>query len=636
MDGPSLVGGHFDLLADLLETERKAEIEENVKALQSLPLSAREELGRTVSRLTIEGAETGLGGYPVLVLSRAAKEGGLAPFHGMDQGDNVRVGFPPGTQPPFADGTLERVEEARAWVALRGEPPQPLPAGRCTVDLLGSDATYRRMRRALTDAAKLSGPRARLRQVLLGLATPGAAQEPQPEFFDRSLNEWQRLAVRRALAAEDVALVHGPPGTGKTTVLVEVIRQAAARGLRVLATAPSNVAVDNMLEKLLGTGLRATRMGHPARTLESLRHASLQAQVAADEQSAQVQELDAFRERMAKRLARSGRGGYRGEERYAAQRETRRLWKEARSLELAIGRRIVLSSQVVLSTHGGISRRLLSGRFDLVVLDEASQAPEPLSWIALLEAGKAVFAGDAMQLPPTLHSKEAAERGLALTLFERLKGSLPEDLQTMLRVQYRMNEAIMDFPSRAFYEGRLIADDSVKTHLASGLPGVAETALTGVPFVFADTAGRGWEEGFDELLQSRFNEGEAGLAARIAAELMEAGMSARDIGVIAPYSAQVRRLRALLGPRGPEVGSVDGFQGREKEAVVLSLVRSNERGEVGFLADVRRLNVAITRARRLLIVIGDSATLSRHPFYRRFLDHAQRAASWRSAWEWEA
>jgi superfamily I DNA and/or RNA helicase len=551
----------------------------------------------------------------------------------MDRGDRVRVSFSTGEK---AFGVLERVETQGVRVAVDGPLPEKIPAGRLSIDVLGSEATWRRMRRAVGEIASAEGNwPARLRAVIDGTAEPATRGEAEVDFLDPDLDEWQRLAVRRALGAQDAALIHGPPGTGKTTALVEVIRQAARSGLRVLAGAPSNIAVDNILERLLpdmDRGLRVVRLGHPARTLEPLRRATLGALASGDPQAEEVRAWRAERERTLKRLSREGRRALAGPERGRALAQARFLEREIRSAEAEAERRLLLSAQVVLSTHGGISRRFLPGTFDLAALDEASQAVEPLSWIPLLRARKAVLAGDSKQLPPTIRSPEAAPE-LGVTLFDRLQGRLPETMQTLLREQYRMNERLMEFPSHEFYSGSLLAHPSVKDQLALGLEGVKETDLTAHPLVFIDTAGTGWEESFDEALQSRENPGEARLAMKILGELLEAGMRPRDLGLLSPYLAQVRALRTLA-PEGVEAGTVDGFQGREKEAVLVSLVRSNERGSVGFLGEVRRMNVAITRARRLLVLIGDSATLCRHPFYRRLVEFVELRGSRRSAWEW--
>jgi len=247
---------------------------------------------------------------------------------------------------------------------------------------------------------------------------------------------------------------------------------------------------------------------------------------------------------------------------------------------------------------------------------------------------KVVFAGDSCQLPPTIYSKKAAAEGLAVTLFDRLKDLLPDDFQTLLRIQYRMHETIMGFSSKNFYDDQLIADDSVKRHTASELPGVQSSTLTEAALIFIDTAGTGYEESWNELLESRENEGEAILVSKFLDDLISQGVVSRAVAVLSPYVAQVKKMRLLLTQRPLEIGSIDSFQGREKEIVIVSLVRSNDQGEVGFLSDVRRMNVAMTRARRLLIVIGDSSTIGRHPFYSGFLDYVDKFEAHRSAWEW--
>jgi len=378
------------------------------------------------------------------------------------------------------------------------------------------------------------------------------------------------------------------------------------------------------------------RMGHPARTLESLRHGNLAFMTEQDPAYEQVREMDAFRERLIKRKSRFGRGigqlGY--AERQERDREVRKLWREARDIEFDISRRIVSSAQVVLATHAGLSRKLVKGDFDLVVLDEASQASEPLSWIPLTLAQRAVFAGDSMQLPPTIYSQEAAKAGLATTLFDRLKEILPKDFQSLLRVQYRMHETIMGFSSKQFYEGKLIADDSVATHTAAQLPGVESNEFTQAPLMYVDTAGAGFEESWNEMLESRENAGEARLAVRLLDKLLASGIPPRAMALLTPYVAQSKLLKTMVKIPGLEIGSVDGFQGREKEVTIVSLVRSNEDAEVGFLSDTRRMNVAMTRARRLLIVIGDSATLGQHPFYASFIEYSDAKNAHRSAYEW--
>ena len=277
-------------------------------------------------------------------------------------------------------------------------------------------------------------------------------------------------------------------------------------------------------------------------------------------------------------------------------------------------------AQVVLATLTGIESRALEGRrFSLAVVDEATQAVEPAAYLALLRAERAVLAGDHLQLPPTVLSPDAQE--LAISLFERLALAHPAAMVTLL-TQHRMNEQIMRYPSDALYGGRLRAH-----------PAVAHHAIDAAPLELIDTAGRGFEEETPEDSDSKMNTGEAELVAAEVRKLL-AVLSARDVAVISPYDGQVQKLRQLLhGLDELEIDTVDGFQGREKEAVVVSLVRSNPDGDLGFVADIRRINVALTRARKKLIVVGDSATIARHPFHEGFVRYAEAIGAWRSAWD---
>ncbi|PIR18546.1 MAG: hypothetical protein COV48_06965, partial [Elusimicrobia bacterium CG11_big_fil_rev_8_21_14_0_20_64_6] len=332
---------HFERLQALIDLEREAEKQENLRELRKFPVSQRESRGKTVTGLIAEAISGGMGGLTMITLSRAPKGEELAPFHAMNAGDNVLLTLSPGNEFLTVEGTLYKVDEYRVTVAMtRAAPEEPI-RGHCQIDLLGSDATYQRMRKALITVSESKRSRlGALREIFLGEQQPERVRAPKVIWFNRALNEYQQSAVKASLAAQDVALVHGPPGTGKTTVLVEIIRQHVARGERVLATAPSNIAVDNILEKLLGTGLRVTRLGHPARTLESLRHGNLAAQIEEDPAYEEVQELDAYRERLIHRKSRHGRGiqqlGH--EERQLREREVGKLWRQARDLESEIAR----------------------------------------------------------------------------------------------------------------------------------------------------------------------------------------------------------------------------------------------------------------------------------------------------------
>jgi predicted DNA helicase len=313
--------------------------------------------------------------------------------------------------------------------------------------------------------------------------------------------------------------------------------------------------------------------------------------------------------------------------------EARALLADARQLEARAIERILDAAPILCATTTGLDDSLLGGRrFDLLVLDEACQSTEPGCWVPLLRSDRVVLAGDPCQLPPTVVSSEAAKQGFGVSLLERLVAWYGDAVTRRLDVQYRMHEAIMGFSSAEFYDGALTADESVRTHRLCDIPGVATEPLTQAPLTFIDTAGAGYDEELEPDGDSRLNPQEADLVCRKVRELLAAGVASSDIAVIAPYAAQVRRLRERLNVPGLEIDSVDGFQGREKEAVILSLVRSNPEGDVGFLADVRRTNVALTRARRSLIVVGDSATLSALPFYQRMVEYFEARGAYRSVW----
>jgi predicted DNA helicase len=316
-------------------------------------------------------------------------------------------------------------------------------------------------------------------------------------------------------------------------------------------------------------------------------------------------------------------------------REARALKAESRRLERQAIDHVLDGADVICSTTAVDELVLGDRQFDWVVIDEACQTTEPASWIPLTRGQRVLLAGDHCQLPPTVLSKEAANEGLARSMMERLIETYGHDVTRQLVVQYRMHDAIMGFSSAQFYQGSLRADEAVRGHRLSDLPGVASSPLTDEPATFIDTAGADFDEEAEVDGSSRFNSAEGRLVLSKVTQLLEAGVPAADIGIIAPYAAQVRWLRERATDDSLEIDTVDGFQGREKEAVVISLVRSNRAGEIGFLEDTRRMNVALTRARRKLIVIGDSATLGGHPFYAELLDYFQLIGGYHTVWEEE-
>ncbi len=615
---------HCEQMGRLLEAERDEERARLADARARLTLAEREARGLAIA--DVEAVEEGsLAGRALVAYERRGK-----PIEGarIGTGALVTVRLRREPRPDEPSGVVARRSRGRVAVAFDEPPPDWAVDGRVVLELEPSPVTWERLSAGLRRMAGEEGRR--WRPLLTGTA-PRFEPRPRGPELPCALNQEQRAALDLADRALDLALVHGPPGTGKTTVLVEVIRRAVARGERVLACAPSNLAVDNLLERLLAAGLDGVRVGHPARVLESLLDHTLEARTEAHERSriaaGLVAEALALRRSASRRKQRRGPGRF--SEARVAEREARALLAEARELEARAQAEVLDAAPVVLATLTGLSGAGLAGRrFPLAVVDEATQAVEPAAWLALLRADRAVLAGDHLQLPPTVLSAAAQQGGLGISLFERLVALHGDAVKVTLTEQHRMNEAIMRFPSEALYGGALRAH-----------PAVAHHALDGAPLEVIDTSGRGFEEATPEGSDSRENEGEARLCAAEVERVLALGVAPADVAVISPYDGQVQRLRALLAARveqGLEVDTVDGFQGREKEAVVVSLTRANQAGEVGFLADVRRMNVALTRARKKLVVVGDGATVARHPFYERFLQHAQATGAWRSAWDREA
>jgi hypothetical protein len=632
---PASVQGHFHRLADLLELESHAEARQALETAQRLPAAEAEKAGTSLIDLAVLEESSGLGGRCLLILGKRNRTLAL-PWTRLQVGTPVLLS-PQGLAGVGWRGVVCEREERTLRVAFNDLPEGAGDHAAYRLDLAGDEASRQRQLAAL-ERARLAGRDrlAELRDVLLGGRSPTLTPDLPDVSFEAALNPSQQEAVRFALSAADLAIIHGPPGTGKTTAVVELIRQAIRRGEKVVACAPSNLAVDNLLERLLLLGEGAVRLGHPARVMPALREHTLDLMVEDHDDTRLARKLtrDAFQ--LFRKAAKFTRARPEPGARQDMRQEARALLADARRLEAQAVERILDRATVLCATLSGLDSDILGPRtFDLAVIDEAGQSTEPACWIPLLRSGRVVLAGDHCQLPPTILSAEAAEAGFGVSLLERLVALHGPAVTRRLNVQYRMHEAIMTFSSEQFYDGELQADASVRGHLLCDLPGVAANELTSTPVHFIDTAGAGYEEETEPDGASRLNPPEADLVCRKIEVILQAGVAPAQIAVIAPYAAQVRRLREKLRVPGLEIDSVDGFQGREKEVVVLSLVRSNPEGDLGFLTDIRRMNVALTRARRKLLVIGDSATLSAHPFYQALCTYFETIGAYHSVWEEE-
>ena len=440
------------------------------------------------------------------------------------------------------------------------------------------------------------------------------------------LNASQEKAVNEILWAKDVAIVHGPPGTGKTTTLVEAINETLMRESQVLVCAQSNMAVDWISEKLVDRGVNVLRIGNPTRVNDKMLGFTYERRF---EAHADYPQLWAIRKAIRElRQQKKGR-----DERFHQKME--RLKSRAAELEIRINAEIFGEARVIASTLVGAAHRLLEGRrFETVFIDEAAQALEAACWIPLRRASRVILAGDHCQLPPTVKSMAALKGGLGKTLMERLVDIKPTCV-TLLQTQYRMHEQIMRFSSDYFYGGKVETAPQIKYRgiLDYDIPIEWDSPKETPETDAHDHTG----EAFVGDTYGRINKGEAQLTLDKLQQYFDKIGKQRilderiDVGVISPYRAQVQYLRQLISKRDffkpfrklISVNTVDGFQGQERDIIIISMVRDNEQGQIGFLRDLRRMNVAITRARMKLIILGDAATLTKHPFYRQLYEYIQ-------------
>lgn len=517
---------------------------------------------------------------------------------------------------------ISYVQDNKMVVVLPG--PQVLPelvvTGELGVQLYFDDTSYKTMFAALREVAEAKGNRtARLREVLLGKA-PALRRETGPVRFPW-LNVSQEKAVNQVLCAKEVAVVHGPPGTGKTTTLVEAVYETLHRENQVMVSAQSNTAVDWIAEKLVDRGIPVLRIGNPTRVNDKMLAFTYERRFEAHSDYPELWQIRKTIREMTGRLRKSGR-----EDRERLHNQLTKLRVRATGLEIRIDTELFTEARVIACTLVGAASRVLERkRFSSLFVDEAAQAIEAACWIAISRADRVILAGDHCQLPPTIKCIEAARGGLGRTLLEKVVLHKPETV-SLLKIQYRMHEDIMRFPSRWFYHDELEAAPEVKYR------GILDFDT---PVSWIDTSELDLQEKAVAEGTGRLNTGEAELLVRELKNYMERIGIRRileehiDFGVISPYRAQVHYLRHLLKKepffrpcrRLITVHTVDGFQGQERDVIMISLVRANEKGQIGFLRDLRRMNVAITRARMKLLILGEAVTLTRHPFYRELYEY---------------
>jgi superfamily I DNA and/or RNA helicase len=622
----------------LLMMEKNEDLHQYKMAMNSTSLHERRKQGVCWYPVTIEKTQFDSGERLLVKVSRPKEH---RESHAFQSGKLVSLFVntgQKGEEELTVNGVVNQVKDQEMLITINSDKvPAWINDGKAGVQLLFDENSYLEMERAMR--LMIEGIQDRtvyLRNVLLGQAV-AQFDEIHP-FTSPKLNESQNEALQKVLAAKDVAIVHGPPGTGKTTTLVEAIVQTLKAEPQVLVCAPSNAAIDLLVEKLDAAGVNVLRIGHPARvTQENLNHTldSLIANHSNYKDLRMVKRcIDELRDQAFK--FKRNFGTEERQQRRELLEEADSLKKEAGQLSFYITSDILSNAQVIATTLVGAANPAVRDRkFRTVFIDEAAQALEPATWIPILKVQRVIFAGDHCQLPPTIKSQQAAKGGLEVTLFEKVIQRNQADV--MLKEQYRMNVAIMTFSSRHFYHHQLTAHPLVAT---------CKLFDDDMPVEFIDTAGCGYFEQNDNDSQSICNKEEAELLVRHFRQYMQLAKMTTgkedigSIGVISPYRAQTVYLKQLLGHLPDDescerlsVNTVDSFQGQERDIIYISLTRSNEKGIIGFLSDTRRMNVAMTRARKKLVVIGDSATMGNHPFYSEMLDYFNEIGAYRSAFE---
>ena len=657
-DLKSIISSFVKEQLENLEMEREEEESTSISRISNYSAKKLESLGVCIRKLDlVETVYSSYGKYLCQFQKRTNSdfENKISKYK-FDSGDVVGL-FQYGDkihEKPLYRGIVSQFNSKKIVVAFDEEiEEESLPKNICLVQLV-NQVTYDRIKNGLEKLKQMefNDKSLNLVNVLFEVFEPTFNESTERKnyiknlsFFNNELNESQKDAVRFALEVNEIGLIHGPPGTGKTTTIVEVILQLVKLGNKILVVAPSNIAVDNIGEKLIhyksilsgkdskiNLNFDLCRIGHPARLLPSVISNCLDTKVENSDNTQFVKKVKREMDKIKRELQKID---YKEKEKkFQLKQELKDKREDIKGSYKNTVFDIYREANIILSTCISSGENYLNlaiskeNPFDYVIIDECAQGTECLCWVPILQGKKVILAGDHLQLPPTIKSKNA-EYVLSYTLFDRMISTYGDKVTRLLDTQYRMNEKIMKFSSIELYEDKLIADASVKNHtlkdLISERYNKNKAALEEIisnddfgifdkPLVLLNTSGLDFFETKDTETLSSFNVAETELCKKIIDYLKDKlKVENNDIGIITPYSAQVANLSKKITQdeyRGLEISTVDGFQGREKEIIVLSLVRSNQKHQVGFLSDKRRLNVAITRPRRMLIVVGDIDTIT--------------------------
>lgn len=623
---------HFAHLNDLLKKERIADREQYEQKIRNRSITDRRKDGATWYPVSVTQSRLGTGERWIVSVERTQEVGRR---HLFQVGASVSLFLAEEKVTRSANGVVSRLGENTMTIVLnRDDPPDWIDDGKLGVDLLFDESTYDEMAKTLRRLIKLEkGRTMELIPFLLGKKEPTYRGVKQHQGM--GLNVSQNEAVTRVIGTNEFATIHGPPGTGKTTTLVEAICAVLQTESQVLVCAPSNAAVDLLVERLHQQQVSVLRLGHPGRVDEEVLSHTLDVQLSQHQDAKMLKDLRKKSEEY-KKLGFKYKRKFGREERAQRQLlldEARKFKDDAIQLEDHMIYQLLQDAQVVACTLIGANSDYLRNRsFSTLFVDECSQALEPANWVPILKANRVIMAGDHQQLAPTVKSNEAAKEGLEQTIFGRCINAY--GATAMLKVQYRMQPEILEFSNQKFYAGEMETGENVFNRRQ-----VFSKTMT-----FIDTAGCGFDEEINPETLSTFNKEQGHFSLKLMDLLLERNPDAHNmsVGLIAPYRAHLEILRQGIVhypwyeslQKQITIQSVDGFQGQERDVILIDLVRSNPNGEVGFLSEIRRTNVAMTRARFRLMIVGDSATLSNHKFYDDLIGFCQEKGAYESAFEY--
>jgi len=655
---------YIDNFSHLVQLERNEEMERHELEMKRLSPYEREKKGRAVLHLRGRDLGTAFGNKPLVKFMRI-NAGEELPDTEITVGDLAMIskGNPLDKKNPTA--TVSEKTRYSLTVVFNKKPSSFVYKKGLRLDLYVNDLTFQRMFDALNKLKNVEGRLKELRNKLLGI---DKLEWLKKDFIDidwcnKSLNLSQRQAVKSSLKAKDFYLIQGPPGTGKTMTAIEIIYQSVKKDMNILASADSNIAVDNMVERLSNIGLNVLRVGHPLRVTSVLREHTLDYKVLEHPDYKKAVELRkkadfllqkqdelthpgarwrrGMNDKQIKKNADKNRN-FRGVppvklkemvEWLNIQEDVDNYFDKINKLEDSACDDLLNKADVVCSTNSTAGSELLANKkFDLLIIDEATQATEPGTLIPLIKSQKTILIGDHKQLPPTVLSNDANEQGLSRSMFERFFEIYGKEFCSLLDIQYRMNNLIMGFSNEKFYNNKLKSDPSVAEHTLKDIniktpqnKYFTDMAINPeMTVVFLDTSNMEAEERSLSDSNSYDNPVEAEIVLDIIDELIHLGLNPEQMACITPYRDQVDLLNQRNNVDNLEINTVDGFQGREKELIILSLVRSNCNKNIGFLRDLRRLNVAMTRAKRKLILVGDSSTIKSHEFYADLIQYIRK------------